>query len=78
MRRSEALHIFGFPQTIQNTDLKELTRRFRQLAREKHQDKGGDSEEFLRIKKAYDILKGDENPDNNIRRRPSKMDEMVE
>jgi molecular chaperone DnaJ len=78
MRRSEALHIFGFPETIQNPDLKELTRRFRKLAREKHPDKGGDSEEFLRIKKAYDILKGDENPDNNIRGPPSKMDEMFE
>ena len=56
MRRSEALRIFGFPENISNPDEKELTRRYRKLAREKHPDKGGNPDEFLRIKKAYDIL----------------------
>lgn len=78
MRRSEALRIFGFPENIQNPDEKELTRRYRKLAREKHPDKGGNPEEFLRIKQAYDILQGEEDPDSNIRHAPTQMDEMFE
>lgn len=76
MRRIEALRIFGYPENILNPDEKDLTHRYRRLAREKHPDKGGNPEEFLRIKQAYDILLGEENADSNIRRPPTQMDEM--
>nr|CAB3265944.1 translocation protein SEC63 homolog [Phallusia mammillata] len=42
----------------------ELKKRFRQLVLEKHPDKGGDPEEFMRIRKAYDALTDEDTMQN--------------
>ena len=59
----------------QNSTEEEIKSAFRKLAAKKHPDKGGSSEEFIKLKTAYDTLK---NPllrkDYDLRLKPESID----
>lgn len=55
--RARAREIFGLSrERLNQMDKKNLTRRFRQLARKHHPDKGGDHDRFVEINEAYQAL----------------------
>jgi curved DNA-binding protein CbpA len=44
-------------------DIEEIKKKYKILVKINHPDKGGNSENFEKIKKAYDILKNKDNKD---------------
>lgn len=50
---TEALMVLGVTST---TEWPEIQRKYRVLARENHPDKGGDTERFIEIREAYEVL----------------------
>ena len=52
-RREPALRTLGLSADFSQMELK---RRYRQLATEHHPDKGGDPEQFISIRQAYEVL----------------------
>jgi len=48
-----ALEVLGLPTMVTRSDIK---RRYRQLVRQYHPDRRGDSEEMERINRAYELL----------------------
>ena len=57
MSRQRALLAFGISsQQLAGLRKKDLTRLYRQKAHELHPDKGGDTEEFIRLTAAYNEL----------------------
>lgn len=53
-RRSEALVVLGLERNASNQQIKS---RYRKLASENHPDRGGNNESFIKIRKAYEILR---------------------
>jgi DnaJ-class molecular chaperone len=55
--RAEAFTIFGLNgEQLASMRKKDLTRMYRQKAHELHPDKGGDTEQFIRLTLAYEEL----------------------
>lgn len=50
---TEALMVLGVTST---TEWPEIQRKYRVLARENHPDKGGDTERFIEVREAYEVL----------------------
>lgn len=65
MRRDDALKILGFSKN-DPTD-KEIRKTFLKLSLTKHPDKGGNPEEFHKIKQAYEILIGNEEEEDEFK-----------
>lgn len=65
MRRDDALKILGIHKT-DPTD-KEIRKTFLKLSLTKHPDKGGNPEEFHKIKQAYEILIGNEEEEDEFK-----------
>jgi len=55
-QKADAIKCFGL-ENVENLNKQIITKRFGQLALKHHPDRGGDEEEFLKIKKAYESLK---------------------
>ncbi len=55
-KKAEALSIFGFNQG-DSINLQVIKRRYKQLVNQSHPDKGGDAEQFVKIKNAMKQLK---------------------
>jgi DnaJ-domain-containing protein 1 len=56
LERQQALAIMGLPPTASRQQIK---RRYRELAKKHHPDKGGDSREMQRLVAAYQLLMKD-------------------
>lgn len=54
MNIQQAFAILNVPE---NSDMETVKRRYKQLARKTHPDLGGNSEDFMAIKEAYDAIK---------------------
>ncbi len=53
MRRSKSHEVLGIDEDADETEIKQA---FRDRARETHPDKGGDEEEFKKVREAYECL----------------------
>lgn len=57
----KAYRQLGLEQGVSNADVK---RKYHQLCREKHPDKGGDHDEWIKINAAYEIIRASQNMEN--------------
>lgn len=71
MRRDEALEVLGLPD---GADGRTVRRRFRELARTEHPDRGGDPDAFARLRAAYAVVRAAPTPERPAvaRGRPSR------
>lgn len=76
MRRHEALAVLGLPTTA---DARTVRRRFRELARTEHPDRGGDPDAFARLREAYAVVRTASAPTRPTvaRGRPSRSERPV-